>query len=58
MPVQEGTGHKGALGMQNDDAKALQFMWLQEGPGRDMESWDVPSPRARCPSTHLALLMK
>lgn len=58
MPVQEGRGHEGALGTQNDDAKALQFMWLREGPRGDTESWDVPSPRARCPSTHLALLMK
>lgn len=33
MAVQEGTGHKGALGTRNDDAKALQFVWLCEGPG-------------------------
>lgn len=58
MPVWEGTGHEGAPGTRNDDAKALQFVWLCEGSGCDTESWDVPSPRARCPSTHLALLMK
>lgn len=34
MPVQEGRGHEGAPGTWNDDAKALQFMWLLEVPPR------------------------